>query len=380
MAERIFGEKDILPMWVADMDFPIAKEITGAIKQRAEHEIYGYAVPGPKIFEAVISRMKKKYGWKVKPEWIAFTPGVVPAIYAAVKAFTMPGDEIIIQSPVYRPFWSAVTDNGCQPVNNQLKLFQDRYEIDIAALEDAFRFSRHSGLVPSQARVKMMILCSPHNPVGRVWTKDELMRIGETVLKNNAILIADEIHAEILFNGSTHTPVASISPELEHCSLTCISPSKAFNIAGLSASAVIIPNPELRKQFNNAKNGIVPMVNSFGLVALEAAYCFGDQWLAECLHYLQENLDFLMDFFQKRIPHIKVIQPEGTYLVWLDCNGLGLTNMELRNLIRKKARLGLEDGFTFGPGGEGFQRMNIACPRSILTEALERLETAVNKI
>jgi len=378
VAEGIFGEKDVLPMWVADMDFPIADEITAAIKKRADHQIYGYAVPGPKVFEAVINRMKQKYAWDVKPEWIVFTPGIVPALYASVKAFTNPGDEVIIQSPVYRPFWSSVKENGCQVINNPLTLSHRGYEIDFDDLLDAFTFTKNPGLVPASSRANMMIFCSPHNPVGRVWTKQELLKIGETIVKNNTIIISDEIHAEILFSGSTHTPFASISKEFEQCSLTCISPSKAFNLAGLSASAIIIPNPKLRKLFNRAKNGIMPMINSFGLVSMEAAYTLGDQWLEACLQYLQDNLDFMCQFIQNKIPRVKFIKPEGTYLVWLDFRDLRMNNMELRNLIRKKAKLGLEDGFTFGPGGEGFQRMNIACPRSVLHEALERLESAIN--
>ncbi|MBW1644076.1 MAG: pyridoxal phosphate-dependent aminotransferase [Deltaproteobacteria bacterium] len=380
VADGLFGEKDILPMWVADMDFPIAKEITAAIKKRADHEIYGYAVPGSSAFEAVVTRMKKKYEWEIPSEWIVFTPGIVPALYVAVKAFTHPGDEVVIQSPVYRPFWSAVKDNGCQVVNNQLKLIDDRYEIDFKDFENIFKFSRNPGLVPVSSRAKMMILCSPHNPVGRVWNADELSKMGEIVTRNNGIIVSDEIHAEICFKGSKHIPFASISTEFEQRSITCVSPSKSFNLAGLGASAVIIPDSELRKNFNRAKTGIVPMVNCFGLSALEAAYNHGDAWLQECLEYLHGNLNFIMKFCKKQIPKIRIIKPEGTYLVWLDCRDLGMDKMSLRELMRKKARLGLEDGFTFGPGGEGFQRMNIACSRSMLEEAMTRLEAAVNSI
>lgn len=380
MADNIFRKTDVIPMWVADMDFPIAQEISTAIRKRADHEIYGYPVPGPEIFNAVVNRMEKNYGWKIEPEWIIFTPGIVPALYASVKAFARPGDDVVIQSPVYRPFWSAVKDNGCQVLNNQLKLIDGQYRIDFKNLNNLFQSGARPGLVSMPSRARMMILCSPHNPVGRVWSKEELIGVGEIILKNRAVLVSDEIHAEILINGSTHIPFASLSPEFEQFSITCLSPSKAFNLAGLGASAIIIPNPVLRQQFNGAKTGVMPMVNSFGLVALEAAYNSGDKWLNACLRYLQGNFDFLRDFFTKRISDIKVIQPEGTYLVWLDCRELGLNDPDLRRLMREKARLGLEDGFTFGPGGEGFQRMNIACPRSILHQALERLESAVNKL
>ncbi|MBW2364762.1 MAG: aminotransferase class I/II-fold pyridoxal phosphate-dependent enzyme, partial [Deltaproteobacteria bacterium] len=233
---------------------------------------------------------------------------------------------------------------------------------------------------PVSSRAKMMILCSPHNPVGRVWNADELSKMGEIVTRNNGIIVSDEIHAEICFKGSKHIPFASISTEFEQRSITCVSPSKSFNLAGLGASAVIIPDSELRKNFNRAKTGIVPMVNCFGLSALEAAYNHGDAWLQECLEYLHGNLNFIMKFCEKQIPKIRIIKPEGTYLVWLDCRDLGMDKMSLRELMRKKARLGLEDGFTFGPGGEGFQRMNIACSRSMLEEAMTRLEAAVNSI
>ncbi|MBI4181117.1 MAG: putative C-S lyase [Chloroflexi bacterium] len=376
--ETIFGSRDVLPMWVADMDFPIAQPITEALRKRTEHEIYGYAQPPPSVIEAVTDRMKRKFGWTIKPEWIVFTPGVVPALHAAVKAFTHPGDAVITQEPVYHPFWSAVTANGCLVVNNQLKLINGHYEIDYDGLESEFH-PKGGGMMASAPRIRMMILCNPHNPVGRVWSKEELTRMGKIIIRNDAIMVSDEIHCELLFKGFKHVPFASISEEFEQHCIVGMAPSKTFNLAGLSASSIIIPNTKLRDRFNAARAGILPRPNIFGLVALEAAYRYGDEWLGQLLEYLQGNLEFLMAYFGEKIPKIKVIKPEGTYLVWLDCRGLGMDEMSLRSLMREKAKVGLEDGHIFGSSGSGFQRMNIACPRVTLEQALKRIEQAVNE-
>ncbi len=376
--ESIFGDKDVLPMWVADMDFPIAKPITEALRKRTEHEIYGYTQPYSSVIEAVTGRMKRKLDWEVKPEWIVFTPGVIPALHGAIKAFTYPGDEILIQGPVYHPFWSAITDNGCSVVNNQLKLNNGHYEIDFEDLESKFR-PRVWGMRPSTSRIKMMILCNPHNPVGRIWSKSELTKMGEIIIRNDTLMVSDEIHCELLFRGFEHVPFASISEEFEQHCIICMAPSKTFNLAGLGASSIIIPNTKLRDRFTAARTGIMPRPNIFGLVALEAAYRYGDEWLDQILEYLQGNLDFLLEYFEERIPKIKVIKPEGTYLVWLDCRKLGMDAMNLRIFMREKAKVGLDDGYIFGSSGAGFQRMNIACPRATLNEALKRIEQAVNE-
>ena len=374
----LFGEEDILPMWVADMDFPSAKPVTDAIIERAGHQVFGYTLPEKSVIGAIVDRVQQKYGWGINPEWIVFTPGVIPSIHAAVRAFTHPGDDIIIQSPVYYPFWSALHDCGCQVANNQLKLLDGHYEIDYNDLIS--KFALKDGMSPTASRARMMILCSPHNPVGRVWTRDELVHMGEIVIERGALMLSDEIHCELLFKGAKHTPFSSISREFEQHSMVCMAPSKTFNLAGLNASIIIIPNEELRLRFNAARHGIVTRVNLFGLTAMEAAYRYGDEWLGQLLEYLQGNLDYLMAYFEQKIPKIEVIKPEGTYLVWLDCRKLGLGDAELRSFMRKKARVGLDDGYLFGPAGAGFQRINIACPRSILTEALEKIENAVNNL
>jgi len=376
--QSIFGNDDVIPMWVADMDFPVAAPIVEALKRRAEHEFYGYTKASTGVIQSVVDRMWNKYAWKIKPEWVVFTPGVVPALNVAVRALSHPGDEIILQEPVYYPFFPAVTFSGCQIVNNQLKLINGRYEMDYEDLEH--QFHSRIGMFPVSGRIKAIMLCNPHNPVGRLWSKEELTRLGDIAIKHGVVVISDEIHCELLFKDHQHTPFASISEEFEQNSIVCMSPSKTFNLAGLEVSSIIIPNKKLRHLFINTRTGILPEPNLFGYTALEAAYRFGDEWLDQLLDYLQGNLDFLLKYFANRIPKIKVIKPQGTYLIWLGCRDLGMDDMTLRNFMRDKAKVGLDDGFLFGSGGSGFQRMNIACPRPILEEALIRIETMVNKL
>lgn len=378
LIQCIFGHNDVLPMWVADMDFPVAQPIVEALKKRAAHEFYGYTAAGADVVQSVVDRMWNKYTWKIKPEWIVFTPGVVPALNVAVRALTHPGDEIILQEPVYYPFFPAVTSSGCQIVNNELKLINGRYEMDYEDLEN--KFQPGIGIIPVPKRIKAMMVSNPHNPVGRLWSREELIRLGEISIKYGAVVISDEIHCELLFKGHQHTPFASISESFEQNCIVCMSPSKTFNLAGLEVSSIIIPNNKLRHLFTSTRGGILPEPNIFGFVAMDAAYRFGDEWLNQLLNYLQGNLDFLLQYVVERIPKIKVIKPQGTYLVWIDCRELGMDNRTLRNFMREKAKVGLDDGFLFGKSGSGFQRMNIACPRSILEESLKRIETMVNKL
>jgi cystathionine beta-lyase len=376
--KAIFGRADVLPMWVADMDFPAAQPIVEALKKRAGHEFYGYTHAGPSLYEVIVERMKRKFNWKINPEWIVLTPGVIPALSLAVRAITHPGDEIVLQQPVYYPFFPVVTGSGCQIVNNGLKLVKGRYEMNFTDLESKFR--PKTGMRAVHSRAKAILLCNPQNPVGRLWDSEELIKLGEIALKYGALVISDEIHCEILYKGYQHTPFASISDKFAQNSVVCMAPSKTFNLAGLEASSVIIPNKKLRDSFTDRMSAIVPGVNVFGLTAMEAAYRDSDEWLEQMLDYLQRNLKITLDFFAKRIPKIKVIKPQATYLVWLDCRKLGLDDMALRKFMREKARVGFDDGFLFGAAGSGFQRMNIACPRSLLNEALTRIETAVNSL
>ncbi len=376
--KNVFGREDVIPMWVADMDFPAAKPIVEALRKRAEHEFYGYPHAGTKLIEAITDRMHRKFGWKVEPEWIVLTPGVIPALSAAVRAFTHPGDEVIVQQPVYYPFFPVVTSSGCQVVNNGLQLIDGRYQMDYEDLES--KFQPRTGMHSGHSRARAIILCNPQNPVGRLWTKEELTRMGETAIRNGALVISDEIHCEILYGGHKHTPFATISEEFAQNCVVCMAPSKTFNLAGLHASSIIIPNKKLRNCFADQMSAMVPGPNVFGLTAMEAAYRYGDEWLEQFLGYLEGNLEITMDSFARRIPRIKVIKPQGTYLVWLDCRELGMDNEALRTFMREKARIGLDDGFLFGVAGSGFQRMNIACPRAILHAALGRMETAVNSL
>ncbi len=375
MVRSIFGRDDVIPMWVADMDLPAAQPIVEALKQRSEHPFHGYTQPGPSVIESVVERAERKFNWKIKPEWIVFTPGVVPALNVAIRSLTHPGDEIILQEPVYYPFFPSVTSSGCQIINNELKLTNGSYEMDFDDLEK--KFLPRTGMLPSPHRIKACILCNPHNPVGRVWTKEEVTRLGEIIIRNGAVVLSDEIHCELLLKGYRHTTFASISREFEQNCMVFMAPSKTFNLAGLGVSSIIIPNKKLRENFINIKTGILPAPNIFGYTALEAAYRYGDEWLEQVLEYIQGNLEYMQEYFRENIPEIKVIPPQGTYLVWLDCRGLGMDETALREFMRQKARIGLDDGFLFGKSGSGFQRMNIACPRSILEEALHRIEKAV---
>lgn len=371
----IFGTADLLPMWVADMDFAAAEPILKALHQRIDHGVFGYTVAGAGVRQAVIDRMKSKYGWEVKPEWLIFTPGIVSGLSFAVKAYTKVGDHVVIQSPVYHPFMDATVNNGCQIVNSQLRLNGSRYEMDYDSFQQAFEPQNGN---PS--RTSLYILCSPHNPVGRVWSREELMRAGQIAISHGAIVISDEIHGELVFRGAQHVPFASISEEFAQNSVVFIAPSKTFNLAGLAASVAIIPNEKLRQQYQLAASGFMGGVNTLGLTALEAAFREGDEWLEQLLVYLEDNVQFTLDYLAQHIPEVKAVKPEGTYLMWLDFTRLGMDDSRLRDWMRYKVKLGLNDGITFGPGGEGHRRINVACPRALLHEALQRLEQAVRRL
>ena len=339
--ERLFGDKDVIPMWIADMDFGSPEPVVRAIRERAEHGIYGYPLRPQSYYDAIINWMRKRHGWEIVRAWLADSPGVIPALNAAVLAHTQPGDKVVIQPPVYHPFFRTIKNNGRQLVENPLRVEDSRYVMDLANLEKQV-----------DSRTKLLILCSPHNPVGRVWTRDELARLGELCLAKNLIIVSDEIHSDLIYPWAKHTPLASISDELAQITVTCIAPSKTFNLAGLRTSTTIIPNPLLMGLFNNMSENLGLMGgNLFGIVGLEAAYRYGEEWLDQLLVYLQGNLEYLRNFTAAHIPQIQVVTPEGTYLVWLDCRALGLERAALRELMLRKARVALEDGGIFGPGG-----------------------------
>jgi len=366
--DRCFGEDRVLPMWVADMDFRCPEPVVKALVERAQQGIYGYTAPSDAFYESVVNWMMRRHRWEVKPRWICVTPGVVPALNMLVQSFVSPGDRVLIQPPVYYPFYSAIENNGGEVAANPLVYESGRYRMDFAELEEKTK----------DPRVKMAILCSPHNPVGRVWTRDELLRFGEICIENNVLVVSDEIHGDLIYKGHVFTPFATISPELAQHSVICTAPSKTFNLAGLQTSCIIVPNDKLRERFGNTlqRNGLA-LTGSFGVVALQAAYDHGAEWLEQALSYLQANLEYLEAYVAERIPQISFIQPEGTYLVWLDCRGLGLDQSGLRRLMMEKARVYLDEGVIFGPQGEGFERINIACPRSVLAEALDRIRNAI---
>ena len=369
--EAFFGENRILPLWVADMDFASPRPVVEALIERAEHGLYGYTGKTDSYCEAVVNWMRKRHGWEIAPEWICTTPGVVPALNMLVRAFVAPGERVLIQPPVYYPFFGAIENNGAEMVVNPLVYENGRYRMDFGDLEEKAR----------DPRVRLAILCSPHNPVGRVWTADELTRFGEICLKNDVLIVSDEIHGDLIYRGNKFVPLARLGEAFAQNAITCTAPSKTFNLAGLHTSNIIISNPELRGRFEKTlqSNGLFG-INAFGVVAVEAAYNHGEEWLAQVLDYLEGNLRYLEDYVSGRIPQVTVIRPEGTYLVWMDCRRLGLDKDGLKRLMLKEARVYLDEGFLFGPEGEGFERINIACPRSILVEALERIGNAIARM
>ena len=371
-----FGTEDVLAMWVADMDFPCPEPVLEALRRRLDHPVLGYSFAPDSLYQAIIDRMQRLYGWAVKRDWISFTPGVVDGVHAAVRALARPGDGLIVQPPVYFPFFSAVTDSGCQIVNNPLRLDGGRHVMDFDDL--ARSFTPDGSFLGKPRRIEGLILCSPHNPVGRVWTADELRRLGEICLANDCVIVSDEIHCDLLVGGAVHTPAASLSPELAQKTITLMAPSKTFNLAGLAASFAIIPDSGLRKRFQRARAG-GGGVNVLGLVAMEAALRDCDDYLAQLNAYITGNVEYFAGAVAG-IPGLLLVPPggpEGTYLAWVDMRELGLDDEALKDFMLRKARIATSYGAMFGAGGEGFQRFNLACPRSVVEEAVLRLKAAV---
>lgn len=367
-------EKEILPMWVADMDFICPQPVTRAIENRARHPIYGYPTALDSCYESIIEKVERDYSWKVEKEWIVYCDGVVGGLYSSVNAFTDKGGDVIIQEPVYFPFRSAVEGNKCFVKNNGLIFDGERYVMDYEDLNMYFDDDK----IKKGSHAKIMILCNPHNPVGRVWDREELIKLGRICLDNNCIIIADEIHCDLTLYENKHTTFASISEEFANQSITFIAPSKTFNVAGLCEAVAIIPNKDIRDKFIAERIG-ASSGNVFGKVALEAAYRYGDEYLEQLKEYLEGNINFFMDYVEKKIPRLKVMKPEATYLLWVDMRELGISSTEINEFLINEAKLKFNDGAMFGYGGEGFQRINIGCPRSYIEEALRRLEEALTK-
>lgn len=359
---------DILPLWVAEMDFQISSYIQDAIEKQVRHGIYGYSEAGKDYFEAVSSWLKQQHGWVVQPQWLVKTPGVVFALAMAVKAFTNVGDGVLIQKPVYYPFSGVILDNKRKVVDNTLTLGEDgRYHIDFEDFEEKV----------VNENVKLFFLCNPHNPVGRVWEREELERLGDICYRHNVIVVSDEIHSDFVWKGK-HQVFADLKEEYREISVTCTAPSKTFNIAGLQVSNIFIPNTRLRHQFKRQLDASgYSQLNAVGIVACEAAYRDGREWYDGVCSYIKENIEYVGKYLEENIPGVKLLKPEGTYLLWLDFRELHLSDTALEDLIIKKAGLWLDSGAIFGDAGKGFQRINAACPREILEKALNKLEEAV---
>ncbi len=358
---------DLLPLWVADMDFPLPEEILNAIKKRVDHGIFGYTMTGPSYWKALDSWCSREYGYKVKPsEWVA-VPGVVYSLSIAIRAVTEPSDAVLIEQPVYYPFSQVVKDNGRKLIVAELCYKDGCYTRDLAAFEKAVR----------ENNVRAFILCSPHNPVGRVWTEDELLAVAEICRRYGVTVIADEIHCDFIRPGIKFTSFATLGEEYKQKLVLCTAPSKTFNLAGLQVSNIWIPDPEIRKQFKkqNQANGYNE-TNTLGMTAAEACYTLGKPWLEALREYLEGNIAFVKDFLAKNMPDVHLVESEGTYLLWLDFHGTGLSNEEMKDRVENRARLWLDHGDMFGAGGQLFERINIACPRSILEQAMKQLAEA----
>lgn len=364
---RIFGESDLLPLWVADMDFQGPKEVIEALRRRVDTGIYGYSMRTEAMDDAIIGWMDRRHGWQIRKEWLCHSPGVVTALAACVQSFTSEGDAVVIQPPVYPPFAKVVKDSGRKLVTNPLRLTDGRYEMDLEDLEAKI----------AENGAKMLILCSPHNPVGRVWSVDELESLIALCRRHGVMIVSDEIHADLALPAHRHTVLAKLMAEDERF-VICMAPSKTFNMAGLQSSFILIPNEEIRKAFTGYMERLhIGGANALALIAGEAAYRHGDEWLDQALRYISGNIEYLIEFASAHLPEVKVVRPEGTYLVWMDFRAYGLSPVQLSDWMTKKAKVALNAGHHFGAEGEGFMRLNAAAPRAALEEALQRIAAAL---
>lgn len=355
---------DVIPLWVADMDFKTAPVVIEALKKRVEHGVFGYVSVPDEYYNAVIEWFNRRHGWEIKKEWILYTSGVVPAISAIIKGLANPGDNVLVMTPVYNCFFSSIRNNGCGIVECPLVYADCTYLIDYDRLEADIK----------QYSVKILLLCNPHNPAGRVWTKDELLRVGEICKRNGVIVVSDEIHCELVMSGHKYTPFASLSQDVQDICITCNSPSKSFNTAGLQIANIVTNNEQWREKIDRAINdNEVCDVNPFGVEALIAAYNGGEEWLGALCDYLEGNYKVVREFFDKELPHLPITKLEGTYLVWIDCRSLSMSSDEVVELLLEKGRVLLNSGTMYGKAGEGFVRLNIACPSRVLVEALQRV-------
>ena len=355
---------ELLPLWVADMDFEAAPEIRDALAEKVKHGIFGYTLMPDSCYDAIIEWEEKRHGWKMEKEWLTFVPGAVPAVHMAVQAYCQPGDRVIIQRPVYYPFFRTILNNGTHIANNPLKEINGAYEIDFEDFEKQARDPRSTAF----------ILCNPHNPVGRVWKPEELERMGKICADNGVVVLADELHCDITMPGHRHTVFANLNAACRDNSVTVIAPSKTFNLAGLHATVIAIPDEKLRLKFKNilTRNSIMNL-NLFAVASMEAAYRHGGEWLDEVLAYIHGNYEFLVNYLKEKLPLAKPFPLEGTYMTWIDFRALEKDPMTLQKRMLTEARLWLDEGHIFGPEGNGFERIVLACPRSVLKECLDRI-------
>lgn len=364
---------DILPMWVADMDFRTAKPIVDALVNRAQSGVFGYSVYTDDVYEAITGWFKRRHNWEIEKEWIQFSPGIVPALHAFTRIFVKSGEKILMNSPVYYPFFKSAERNGIEAVNSVLLNKNGRYEIDFEGFEKK----------AADPLVKMFYLCSPQNPGGRLWSRGELEKIGRICLENNVLVIADEIHCDLVYPGKKHISFGTLSDDIVDNSIICTAPTKTFNLAGLQISSVIIKNPELRKMYADymtASGFDYGEAGTFGLEAIRAAYKYGDEWLDSLMEYINENLEFLLNYVKENIPKAKVMVPDATYLVWIDFSDYKIDSRTLHKTLKYEGKIWLDEGYLFGKAGEGFERINIACPRKTLEEGLKRIKDCINKM
>ncbi|MCG7377689.1 pyridoxal phosphate-dependent aminotransferase [Paenibacillus sp. ACRSA] len=369
--EEVFGVTEALPMWVADMDFTAPPSVIQALQSRVEHGVFGYTVRTDSYHEAVIGWMERRHNWSIQKEWIVFTPGIVPALSIAVQRFTAPGDAVVIQTPVYAPFYEVVRGQGRELMTNPLKGTNGHYTMDLEHLESCFQ----------TGRVKMLILCSPHNPLGTVWSHHELEELAALCVRYDVLIVSDEIHADLVHQPGAHTPLSMISDAIAQQSIICTAPSKTFNIPGLCTSNIIIPNAKLRESFmQGVKIMGLSSISTLGATAAEAAYRGGADWLDDCLAYVRGNMEYVQQYAAEHLPQLGVYLPDATYLLWLDFSKLNMTQEELSSALLNEAKIALNDGIFFGTEGTGFMRMNVACPRATVEEAMRRLTAWVNSL
>lgn len=368
-SSKLFGSEEILPLWVADMDFESPPAVKEAIQRRAAQGIYGYTFKPESYTEAIVNWFKRRHNWTIEPGWITDSPSVVTSLSIAIDLFSEPGSKVILQSPVYYPFYDVIRNNSRQIVKNPLIERSGTYEMDYDHLES---------LMKDGAR--LLLLCNPHNPGGRVWSREELMKLGELCLTYGVTVISDEIHCDLVLPGHRYTPFASLSPEIAEITLTCLAPTKTFNLPGLQISYIVASNRRMKQQFEKRiKTLSLHMTGFFAPDAVQAAYNHGEAWLDELLQYVQGNVDYAIQYLQEHLPEVRPFRPQGTYLLWLDCRGLGLSVEELKRLMYQEAKVAFNEGSTFGSEGAGFLRINLACPRQIIEEALKRFCEAARK-